>query len=84
MQIEPGEGKKQNGEGVKRLRQAGQGNAGEMREFLPEVMGQQGVSGDLSRFSDVLLVDGEPMGGMDQELKRTKRKKKKRVRLPPG
>lgn len=79
-----GEGKKQNGERAKRVRRAGQGNAGEMHEFLPEFMGQQGIVGDMSRFADALLVDGDVTAGMDQDLRHTKRKKKKRVRLSPG
>jgi hypothetical protein len=79
-----GEGKKQNGERVKRVRQAGQGNAGAQREFLPEFGQVAGLAGEVSRFAEALLVDGDLAGGMDQELKRTKRKKKKRVRLLPG
>jgi hypothetical protein len=79
-----GEGKRQNGQRLKGGRQMGQGNAVEIRKFSRDFTGKGGLDAALSRFSDALLVDGEPMGGMDRELRRTKRKKKKKVRLSPG
>ena len=77
------EGKKQNWKGQK-PGLAGKGNAGETREFLTEFREVAGMDGGLSRLADALLVDGDAASGMDWELKRTKRKKKKRVRLSPG
>ncbi|RKR82153.1 relaxase/mobilization nuclease-like protein [Mucilaginibacter gracilis] len=79
-----GEGKKQNGERVKRVRQAGRAKTGETREFIPDFGRAAGLDGDVSRFAEALLVDGDTAGGMDQELKRTRRKKKKRLRISPG
>jgi len=77
------EGKKQNGQ-TQKPGWAGQGNAGEKRGFLPEFREVVGVGVGSLRAVETLLVDGETAAGMDWELKRTKRKKKKRVRLSPG
>ncbi|MES2378471.1 MAG: relaxase/mobilization nuclease domain-containing protein [Bacteroidota bacterium] len=78
-----GEGKKQNGKAQKRG-MAGQANAGEKREILLDFGEVAGVEAGFARAADALLVDREQSTGMDWELKRTKRRKKKRVRLSPG
>jgi len=77
------EGKKQNGKAQK-PGLAGQGSAGEMREFLPDFRELMGENAGFLQAAEALLVDGDISGGMDWELKRTKRKKKKKVRLSTG
>lgn len=77
------DGKKQNGQS-KKVAVGGHGNAGDMRGVLSNFSDAAGLDGDWSRVADALLVDGEQSGAMDFELKRTKRKKKKRVRLSRG
>ena len=77
------EGKKQNGKRQK-PGMGGQGNAGEMRDILPNFREVMGVDSGLLQAAEALMVDGDVSGGMDWELKRTKRKKKKKVRLSPG
>lgn len=79
-----GEGQKQNGQRVARDGQTGYANGYPERDFLPENLENDAVLNGLWGFADALLVDGGQMAGMDYELKRTKRKKKKKVRLSPG
>jgi len=80
--IAASEGKKQNGK-TQKPGMAGHANAGEKRGFLPEFREVAGLDSGMLRAAETLLVDGEAGTGMDWELKRTKRKKKKRVRLSP-
>ncbi|TWR26760.1 relaxase [Mucilaginibacter achroorhodeus] len=79
-----GEGKKQTvvtAEGAGQPGREGVGNA------TGDCAGSQEIAHvdhGVSRFTDALIVDGEQTAAMDWELKRTKRKKKRRIRLSAG
>ncbi|OOQ58281.1 relaxase/mobilization nuclease domain-containing protein [Mucilaginibacter pedocola] len=77
------EGKKQNGK-VARVGVGGYANGNKERQFLTE-FGVRSGGGNIpaSGLVDVLFDTGSTHEGMDWELKRTKKKKKK-LRLSPG
>lgn len=77
------EGKKQSGEARQMVGADGHTRRFAERDFDAEFLAGEGKNTGLSRVADALLVDGEQQAGMDWELKRTKRKKK-RLRASPG
>lgn len=77
------EGKKQDGKMDQRVGGDGYGRPFEKRDFGSEIHADEGQNADLSRVTDALLVDGDQLAGMDWELKRARRKKRK-LRASPG
>ncbi|HTE00596.1 MAG TPA: relaxase/mobilization nuclease domain-containing protein [Mucilaginibacter sp.] len=78
-----GEGKKQNGE-AKKLGANGYAKRGGERDFSSDFGGGQGQGFSGRGLAEVLLDTDGTQESMDWELKRSKKKKKKRVRLTPG
>lgn len=77
------EGKKQDGKMDQRIGGYGHGRRFEKRDFGSEVNTGEGQNADLSRLTDALLVDGDQLAGMDWQLKRARRKKRK-LQASPG
>jgi len=78
-----GEGKKQNGQEAREW-VGGHANGAKKREFLTENFRFLGHGSGGSGLAEVLLDTDGAMGAMDFELKRTGKKKKKKLRLSPG
>lgn len=75
-----GEGKKQDGRAEK-LAARGKGNGDKTRDEIPDILRDAGNG--ISSLAGVLLDAGNTGEMMDRELKRTRKKKKKKVRLSP-
>lgn len=77
------EGKKQNGKG-ERLGVTGYANGNKSRDFSQDFGVAEGTGRDGSGLVQTLLETDSGQGAMDWELKRTRKKKKRKLRLSPG